>query len=286
MGENATLQTGKKFFPNLFFKLFQCKNRMGTHGTDPGDPFIGDTGAGVVCDQPPANQCQDGSTLRVFDASDPAILIETGYWRGGYASDLSRTVCAGAPDDTFRKVYRTVRDAQAILGGGSGMAPINAYLKAGVPVGIGVDGSASNDGSNLLAEARQALLLARLAVAPGIGTGPQMAARTALEMATRGGAAVLGRDDVGSLEVGKRADFAVLDLNKPHLIPSPNPVSTVVCAATGKDVDTVVVDGRIVVRGGKALTMDEDRILAEARERASRLYARAGIEIKPRWPVQ
>jgi cytosine/adenosine deaminase-related metal-dependent hydrolase len=74
-------------------------------------------------------------------------------------------------------------------------------------------------------------------------------------------------------------------MNRPHLTPSPNPVSTVVCAATGKDVDTVVVDGKVVVRAGVVLTMDEGRILAEARERAARLYQRAGIEIKPRWPI-
>ena len=96
----------------------------------------------------------------------------------------------------------------------SGIAPIAGYLAAGVPVGLGVDGSASNDGSHMLGEARQAMLLARLAAAPSLAGGPQMAARTALELATLGGAKVLGRGDIGSLEPGKCADFFALDLNR------------------------------------------------------------------------
>ena len=96
----------------------------------------------------------------------------------------------------------------------SGIAPVARYLDAGVPVGLGVDGSASNDGSHMLGEARLAMLLARLASSPGLGSGPQMAARTALEMATLGGAKLLGRDDIGSLSPGKCADFFTLDLTR------------------------------------------------------------------------
>ena len=105
---------------------------------------------------------------------------------------------------------------------GSGIAPIKKYLAAGVKVGLGVDGSASNDASNMLLEARQALLLARSArlsvrgtteasaqQSEGLGSG----AREALEIATRGGAAVLGRDDIGSLEPGKSADFFSINLH-------------------------------------------------------------------------
>jgi len=100
----------------------------------------------------------------------------------------------------------------------SGIAPIEAFLKAGVKVGIGVDGSASNDSSHLMAEARQAMLLARLNAglkgASLSSTGSEIfSARQALELATRGGAAVLGRKDIGSLEVGKCADFIAYDLN-------------------------------------------------------------------------
>ncbi len=164
----------------------------------------------------------------------------------------------------------------------SGIAPIPEMLAAGVNVGLGTDGGPSSNDYDMVRAMRWASYLHKVrALDPTVTPSEQ-----AFEMATIHGARAVGWESrIGSLEVGKRADFAVLDMNKPHLTPSPNPVSTVVCAATGKDVDTVVVDGRIVVQGGRALSMDEDRILAEARERASRLYARAGIEIKPRWPV-
>jgi cytosine/adenosine deaminase-related metal-dependent hydrolase len=106
------------------------------------------------------------------------------------------------------------------------------------------------------------------------------------EMATINGARAMGLgQEIGSLEVGKRADFVAIDMDKPHLTPAPNPISALVCAGTGKDVTLAVIDGKMVVRDGQVLTMDEGRILAEARERAGSLYRRAGIDIKPRWPV-
>ncbi len=96
----------------------------------------------------------------------------------------------------------------------SGLAPVRKYLASDMRVGLGVDGSASNDGSHLLAEARQAMLLARLDAAPSLSGGALLSARTALEMATRGGAEVLGRSDIGSLEVGKCADFVAISLDR------------------------------------------------------------------------
>lgn len=139
----------------------------------------------------------------------------------------------------------------------SGIAPVNAYLAAGVPVGIGVDGSASNDASNLLAEARQALLLARLGVAPGLGTGPQMAARTALEMATRGGATVLGRDDIGSLEVGKQADFFTLDLDRIEYAGAHHDLVAATLLVAPTPAHDVVVKGRRVIDHGHHVMLDE-----------------------------
>jgi 8-oxoguanine deaminase len=99
----------------------------------------------------------------------------------------------------------------------SGLAPVRRYRRAGVPVGLGVDGSASNDSSHMLAESRQAMLLSRVgaAVAPDIDPGEGMlSAREVLEMATLGGAAVLGRGDIGALAPGMCADFIGLDLNQ------------------------------------------------------------------------
>lgn len=138
----------------------------------------------------------------------------------------------------------------------SGLAPVHRYLKAGVPVGLGVDGAASNDSSNLLAEVRQAMLLNRLAVAPGVGEGDLLSAREALEMATVGGARVLGRDDIGVLAPGHLADFIAIDLDRLELAGAlHDPVAAVVfCASTR--VDHSWVGGRPLVQGGEVVGVD------------------------------
>jgi cytosine/adenosine deaminase-related metal-dependent hydrolase len=145
---------------------------------------------------------------------------------------------------------------------GSGIAPLTKMLTAGVKVGLGVDGSASNDSSHLLAEARQAMLLARLDAglrgaslsegeAPGL-----MSARQVLELATRGGAAVLGRDDVGSLEPGKCADFFAVDLEQLDFAGGlHDPLAALVFCAPLKAAHTVV-GGRFIVKDGRLLTLD------------------------------
>jgi len=115
---------------------------------------------------------------------------------------------------------------------------------------------------------------------------PQVSPEKILQMATINGARSLGLEqEIGSLEVGKKADLVVIDLNRLHTTPSPNPISTLVYAATGGEVDTVVVDGQIVVEQGQLLTMDEDEVMAQAQQHAQALYKRAGIEIAPKWPV-
>jgi 8-oxoguanine deaminase len=138
----------------------------------------------------------------------------------------------------------------------SGIAPVRRFLDAGVPVGIGVDGSASNDGSHLLAEARQAMLLSRLAAAPSLEGGELMTARTALELATRGGAAVLGRNDIGVLEPGRCADVIALSLDRlDHAGALHDPVAAaVLCAPVG--VDESFVRGRRVVEAGRLTTLE------------------------------
>jgi 8-oxoguanine deaminase len=152
----------------------------------------------------------------------------------------------------------------------SGIAPVMRFLEAGVPVGLGVDGSASNDGSNLLAEARQALLLARLGVSPGIGTGPQMAARTALELATIGGAAVLGRDDIGALEAGRMADLFMLDLNRIEYSGAHDPVAAAVMCHPAP-AHTVVVGGSPVIDEYRHVMLDEQAVAARHHAAARRL---------------
>ncbi|MET0682100.1 MAG: 8-oxoguanine deaminase [Casimicrobiaceae bacterium] len=133
----------------------------------------------------------------------------------------------------------------------SGIAPVRRMREAGVRVGLGVDGSASNDSSQMLAEARQALLLARLAGDPG-----GLSARDALEIATRGGASVLGRDDIGHLASGMAADFVAFRVDGlRHAGARHDPVAALVFCGAG-DVATSVIDGRVVVREGRLTTLD------------------------------
>lgn len=146
----------------------------------------------------------------------------------------------------------------------SGIAPIRAMIDAGVPVGLGVDGSASNDGSHMLAEARQAMLLQRVTGNPAGLTGLE-----ALELATLGGAKVLGRDDIGSIEVGKCADFIGINLNRLDYAGAQHDPQAALVFCAPQRVDLSVINGRIVVEDGELLTMDVHQ-LAERHNRISK----------------
>lgn len=148
---------------------------------------------------------------------------------------------------------------------GSGIAPVRAMRDAGVKVGLGVDGSASNDSGDLMTEARQALLLQRVAHGGGA-----LSARDALEIATRGGARVLGRDDLGSLEVGKRCDFAAFPADGIEMAGAWDPVAGLVFCGPLQARYTVV-EGRVVVRDGRLATVDAARLLADHRRLAVQL---------------
>jgi len=152
----------------------------------------------------------------------------------------------------------------------SGIAPIARYLSQGVPVGLGVDGSASNDASNLLQDARQAMMLQHLSVAPGIGEGAALPTRQFLEIATIGGARVLGRDDIGSLEVGKRADFFTLDLNRIEFAGSHDPVAAALLCGPVPARD-VYVEGNTVISGYAHRSIDEGTLAEAHRAEAAKL---------------
>lgn len=148
---------------------------------------------------------------------------------------------------------------------GSGIAPVRQQRDAGVKVGLGVDGSASNDAGTLIAEARMALLLQRVA-----NGADAMSAREALEIATLGGAQVLGRDDLGAIVPGKRADLAVWDLRGIEAAGSWDPVAALVLCGPTR-VRDLFVEGRQIVRGGELLTVDLPRVLETQRRLARRL---------------
>jgi cytosine/adenosine deaminase-related metal-dependent hydrolase len=152
---------------------------------------------------------------------------------------------------------------------GSGIAPVREMRDAGVRVGLGVDGSASNDIASLIGEARQAMLLQR--VARGADA---MSAREALEIATRGGAAVLGRDDIGGISPGKRADLAVWDVSGIDAAGSWDPAALLL--AGPRRVRDLIVEGRDVVRGGAVVTIDVPTVVEAAGRAVRRLVDGGG----------
>ena len=169
----------------------------------------------------------------------------------------------------------------------SGIAPVMKYRRAGVKVGIGVDGSASNDGNHMLGEVRQAMLLARLQISLRPPEGPDtdlstsdpsrdhewMTARHALEIATLGGASVLGRSDIGSLEVGKCADFFAVKLDDVGFAGGlSDPVAAALFCAPAR-ANWTVVGGRPVVAEGAVITIDLPAVVAEHNRHATRLAA-------------
>ncbi len=148
---------------------------------------------------------------------------------------------------------------------GSGIAPVRMMRDAGVRVGLGVDGSASNDAGDIMAEARQMMLLQRVQ-----NGADAFSARAALEVATLGGAAVLGRDDCGALEVGKRADFAVWDVTTLANAGAWDPVAALVLCGPQR-VRELYVEGRAVVREGQIERLDMPRVAERARGLATAL---------------
>ncbi len=173
---------------------------------------------------------------------------------------------------------------------GSGIAPVRAMRQAGVPVGLGVDGSASNDGAHMLGEARQAMLLQRVGHRPAAmsaarppegarsaaaGEGPLMSAREALEIATLGGAQVLGRDDIGALAPGMSADLVAFDLRGvTHAGAGHDPVAALVfCHSVNAALS--VIDGRVRVREGRLVDVELAPLLTRHRDLARSLYEAA-----------
>jgi 8-oxoguanine deaminase len=159
----------------------------------------------------------------------------------------------------------------------SGIAPIMDMLQAGVNVGLGVDGSASNDSSGLIEETRQAMLASRVRAGimgvsrSGWNVNSLMTARQVLEIATRGGAAVLGRSDLGALEKGKCADITAINLNKLEYAGGlHDPVSALVFCAPVK-VDYTIVGGKIIVKDGELIPLDVHKLVERHNQAARRL---------------
>jgi 5-methylthioadenosine/S-adenosylhomocysteine deaminase len=156
---------------------------------------------------------------------------------------------------------------------GSGIAPIAKLLEEGISVSLGADGAACNNRLDMFTEMRTAALLQKALHGPEV-----LAAGRVLRMATIDGARALGLDtEIGSLEVGKRADVAVVNLDRLHTSPESDVVSRMVYAAEASDVQSVIIDGRVVMGDRELLTIDEAETVAEANAQSELLRARAGL---------
>jgi len=156
---------------------------------------------------------------------------------------------------------------------GSGIAPVPEMRARGITVSLGADGAACNNRLDMFDEMRLAAVLQAMRLQPGV-----LPARDVLWMATRAGARTLGLErEIGSLEVGKRADVIVVDRDRPHLAPGPDPYSTLVYAARGSDVRTTIVDGEVLVADFAPVRVDRAGVSAAARDAARDLFARAGV---------
>ena len=147
----------------------------------------------------------------------------------------------------------------------SGTAPVVAYRAAGVNVGLGTDGAASNNDLDMFEAMRQAAFQQKLvSMDPRVISAPE-----AIEMATIGGARVLGQQaKIGSLEAGKLADLIIVDMDRTRQTPMFDPVSQIVYVTRGDDVNTTIVNGKVLMRGRKVLTLNEAKVIADARAAA------------------
>ncbi|MBX7218432.1 MAG: 5'-deoxyadenosine deaminase [Blastocatellia bacterium] len=156
---------------------------------------------------------------------------------------------------------------------GSGIAPIVEMRKRGISVSIGADGAPCTNRLDAFTEMRSAALLQKMRLG-----SQHLTALEAFQMATWQGACAIGQaDEIGSLEIGKRADLAVVNLNTLHAAPHPDPVSALVYAAAASDVRDVLIDGRMVVQNSELKTLNEAEVLASVRREFAALTARAGI---------
>jgi 5-methylthioadenosine/S-adenosylhomocysteine deaminase len=155
----------------------------------------------------------------------------------------------------------------------AGIAPVAEYAKAGITVSLGTDGAASNNTLDLFEEMKTCALLQKITTRDASA----LPAHEVLEFATINAARALGLDkEIGSLEVGKRGDVIIVDMQKPHLKPMSNPISHLVYAARGSDVSTVIVDGKVIMHEGSFRTLDVAEVCKFAEEEAFDLFEKAG----------
>ncbi len=215
------------------------------------------------------NKSDVSYSLEKFGLS-PGDYAESVGWVG---EDVWHAHCVQLSDDSIAKFGRTGTGVAhcpcSNMRLASGIAPVKKMLCAKVPVGLGVDGAASNDATNLFHEAREACLLARV----GAQDASVMSAREALELATLGGARVLGRDDIGCIAPGMSADFIAVNLDRPALAGAQHDVVAALVLCQVDAVDYNFINGRCVVDQGRLTTVELPRLVEETNRLAACLVA-------------
>jgi 5-methylthioadenosine/S-adenosylhomocysteine deaminase len=222
---------------------------------------------------------EDREVTRQFGRSTIAVLDGAGVLGPGTLLHHVITPTEADIATLARRGASTSHNPESNLKTAAGIAPVSELLAAGVAVGLGTDGAASNNSLDMFEEMDTAAKIHKLRR----NDPTAMPAKTVLQMATIGGARALGLGDrIGSIEAGKRADLALVALDSPELTPLYDVYSHLVYAAKGANVRTVVVDGRIVLRDRRILTLDEPAVLEQARRVQRRILA--GMKERERRP--
>jgi len=215
-----------------------------------------------------------GTSKKAHSGMSPVAYLQAiGFW--GPRTVVNHGVWVDAADMQILRSHQVAvsHNPESNMKLASGIAPVPGYLAAGITVGLGTDGAASNNDLDMFEAMRFAALLHKV----NTGDPRVMPATAVLEMATIGGARALGLErQVGSLEAGKRADLVVVSMASARQTPLYDPVSHLVYATRGDDVRTVMVNGRVLMRDRKMLTLDEPAVLAAARTMADSVRAAVG----------
>jgi len=203
-----------------------------------------------------------------------ALLDQLAFWKSRVIAAHGVWMTPGEIAGLAKNGVGVAHNPESNMKLASGTAPVPEYLRAGVALGLGTDGAASNNDLDMFEAMRQAAFVHKL-----VSREPRaVSALTALEMATLGGARVIGRQDrLGSLEAGKLADLLVVRMDRARQTPMYDPVSHLVYVTRGDDVVTTIVDGKVLMRDGKVLTLDEAQVLADARKAAAQVRAAVGL---------
>ena len=225
--------------------------------------------------------CSESEDAAFYEAEFGVLPIEWAARHDLLGDDVVLINCCQATAAEVEILAKTgthvVHSPIANMKMATGVAPLETLLSRGVNVSLGTDGAANNNSSDMLGEMKAACLLANISA----NRAGALSAQHALELATINAARAIGRaPELGSLEPGKLADLVLLDLSKPNTTPTLDPVSNIVFAANTSNVDTVVVNGRILMRGGAVPHLDEGAIVADAQRAAERLVHHANLLTK------